>query len=193
MRATTRCPRVEAKKRARETGTCSETECHSLLVGSVRMLERTASSWRGGESGTGILSLLCFTSTHPRPPRIAGLPVAHQCRVRQLHLPWASHRAGCASTFSSATISDTALKHRSLFRWFEKKFPGVVRKPNSQLDTCDNLYVDANSIIHNVCHPTHRVSVHLERVTNRMSAELNEPMQSNPASPIHRAADDGRD
>ncbi|KAK9896091.1 hypothetical protein P389DRAFT_160742, partial [Cystobasidium minutum MCA 4210] len=44
----------------------------------------------------------------------------------------------------------------SLFRWFEKKFPGVVRKPDPKLDTCDNLYIDANSIIHNVCHPGHR-------------------------------------
>ena len=52
----------------------------------------------------------------------------------------------------------------SLFRWYEKRFPGVVRKPvnpetdkRSKPDECDNLYVDANSIVHNACHPTDKV------------------------------------
>lgn len=49
-----------------------------------------------------------------------------------------------------------------LFRWFTRAFPGVVRPPtkNSQerfKDECDNLYVDANSIVHNACHPDDRV------------------------------------
>ena len=55
----------------------------------------------------------------------------------------------------------------SLFRWYEKRFPGVVRKPvdkndkRSKPDECDNLYVDANSIVHNACHPTDKVSIRI--------------------------------
>lgn len=80
---------------------------------------------------------------------------------------WVCHREN--SLYSTATwtrihnthvLKPTDPPQRSLFRWFQRTFPGVVRKPDKRgsTDECDNLYIDANSIVHNACHPNDRVN-----------------------------------